>query len=600
MKHETLILFTCEACGYRARVPRAFDGAAILCPSCTSSQVVTAKPETGPRSGDTQVIKAPEPAPAAATPPQAPATPPPTALPPAAPPAAAPAPTVAPASIAPTEKLQLGKIAFECTKCHAKARIPSEYAGKVVRCPSCDAVQIALGGAAPATGRMVKGQATVFATAKLDGNGKIIFTCTACNYSARLAQGYAGKAIQCPSCKAAQMVGILPLGATPEAAKSGTSTIVSTVTQAVRRGDLQAPVPPAEKAGTSPLGNPVIGSGSRPSVAPTSPAKASTSPLGNPVIGSTPRPASAVPQPAKMPTPPTVPPPSPQPTTASTARPAEDRPRIGESTDLFMAANPDPGSKTSGRVVRRGKTERITTPEPAVPKPTPATAATQRTPLPTAPAQPNVAAKPAPQAKPPSGVKPASELVKAPATAEPAPPPARSGSGNWMFLVVVVVAVVVLAAAAVYVLNNKAEEEAKARIQAAQELQIKAESEKRAAEKAREQKNKELEEQQKKADEAVIAKARAEKSLEEERKKAEEANAAKAQAEAAKAQAEAKAAEIQKMLTDLTQQVDELRRKLDAQLKPEAKSKDVGKPKDAKAAEVKAPDAKPAEAKPAP
>ena len=588
MKPETLILFTCESCGYRARVPRAFDGAAILCPSCTSSQVVTAKPETGPRSGDTQVIKSPEPAPApasgpgpagsaAATPapaapspfapsapsPLAPSTPPPTAPPAIAPPAIAP-PT--PAAIAPTEKLQLGKISFECTKCHARARIPSEYAGKVVRCPSCDAVQIALGGASPATGRVVKGQATVFAAAKLDQNGKIIFTCTACAYSARLAQGYAGKAIQCPGCKSAQMVGILPLGATHEVSKTGTSTIVSTVTQAVRRGDLQAPVPPAEKAGTSPLGNPVIGSGPRPVVAAT--------------------------QPAKVPTPPTTPPPSPQ---AMVASASADRPSAGESTDLFMTANPNPESKTSGRVVRRGKTERITTPEPAVPKPAPIGPATQRTPIPTAPSQSTSAVKPGPQVKPPSGVKPASELVKAPVAAVPtaatkvdaAPVPARSGSANWVFLVVVVLAVVALAAAAVFVLNGMTKADADARVQEHNRLRLAAEKKTQDADEARKKNENLLEEQQKKADEAVTAKARVEKDLEQERKKAEEANAAKVQAETAKAQAEAKAAEVQKMLTDLNQQIDELRKRLDAQLKPDAKAIDAGKPKDAKPVESK-------------
>ncbi len=349
MKQETLVLFTCDACGYRARIPRAFDGTAIACPSCGQSQVAKNKDDGRPRTGDTQVITMPKPAPA-----------------PAAKPAAAAAPVAD------------GKISFHCGQCGGKARIPAEYSGRVVRCPTCDAVQIAMPGASPTTGRIVKGVAVTAAkTATLDDNGKIIFTCTACSFSGRLSQNYAGKAISCPSCKAPQVVDSLPANAAKDA-PAILSTPVETVTTAIRKsgGDLDLGLELDE-----------------PAAKPAIPAKAPA-----PVPA---KPAAAAPAkpPAPVPTPAPVKLPTPAPKAPAVEVEAIDELALAPEPAPAPAA-PAPVSKpkdpgTSGRVVRRGtktpsSAENPAPPAAKVPTPVPAVTASAFTEAPTI-----VTAKPA-------------------------------------------------------------------------------------------------------------------------------------------------------------------------------------------------------------
>jgi hypothetical protein len=45
---------------------------------------------------------------------------------------------------------------------------------------------------------------------QVDSDGRISFMCTSCFFQAKLAPSYAGKAIACPQCKAAQIIAPLP------------------------------------------------------------------------------------------------------------------------------------------------------------------------------------------------------------------------------------------------------------------------------------------------------------------------------------------------------------------------------------------------------
>ena len=106
---------------------------------------------------------------------------------------------------------------FICSGCGYRARIPSNYNGKVILCPKCQQMQIASPDGGDATGDTVRVSKLETATGPTagqvsvpDAEGKIRFTCTGCAYQARLASSYAGKAIACPKCKMPNLVP--PLG----------------------------------------------------------------------------------------------------------------------------------------------------------------------------------------------------------------------------------------------------------------------------------------------------------------------------------------------------------------------------------------------------
>lgn len=104
-------------------------------------------------------------------------------------------------------------IRFICSGCGYRARIPSNYNGKVILCPKCQQMQIVSPDAGEATGDTVRvskletahgpaaGQVSV-----PDAEGRIRFTCVQCAYQAKLASTYAGKAIACPKCQAPNLI----------------------------------------------------------------------------------------------------------------------------------------------------------------------------------------------------------------------------------------------------------------------------------------------------------------------------------------------------------------------------------------------------------
>ena len=158
--------FACPDCGHRSRYPLVHSGKSVACPSCKRNHMI--------------------PAPASES-----------ALP------AALAPAVAKPVTGETEK-----ILFVCGSCHYRARIPGQYAGMAVRCPSCDAAQIAnpdsSGGTTGSTVQLSKVPTAGHKTTIRAGN--ILFICSLCNFEAQLAKHYVGKAIRCPGCHAPQVV----------------------------------------------------------------------------------------------------------------------------------------------------------------------------------------------------------------------------------------------------------------------------------------------------------------------------------------------------------------------------------------------------------
>ena len=184
--------FACPDCGHRSRYPLVHSGKSVACPSCKRNHVIS-----GP---------APE-----------------SALP------VAPAPAVAKPTTGETEK-----ILFVCGSCHYRARIPGQYAGMAVRCPSCDAAQIAnpdsSGGTTGSTVQLSKVPTAGHKTTIRPGN--ILFICSLCNFEAQLAKHYVGKAIRCPGCHAPQVVAGEPPTKDPAALERNPTATGDTVAPA--------------------------------------------------------------------------------------------------------------------------------------------------------------------------------------------------------------------------------------------------------------------------------------------------------------------------------------------------------------------------------
>ena len=212
-----LIRFICPACGHSTEVPVISAGSTINCPSCKTSQRVSAP---------------------------APQTPPPVV--PLA--AASPAISLTPSGGSPI--IDDNKKLFVCACCSYRARIPIQYLGMAVRCPSCDAPQIASGEEQAArTGRTVSiNRMQSAATASKAANirpGNLLFTCAQCNFEAQLAQHYLGKAIRCPGCHSAQVVADGITAKLPNAAAVAASAAASTAPLAPPAVPVTPMVPPA-------------------------------------------------------------------------------------------------------------------------------------------------------------------------------------------------------------------------------------------------------------------------------------------------------------------------------------------------------------------
>lgn len=184
--------FACPDCGHRSRYPLVHGGKPVPCPACKKVHVIPAS--TSPSASPT---------------------------------IAPPAPAVAkPAGDA-------EKILFVCSSCGCRARIPAQYAGMAVRCPTCDVAQIANPeGSVGTTGRTVQLSKMPTATrATTVRPGNILFICSQCNFEAQLAKHYVSKAIRCPGCHAPQVVA----GAAP--AEGGTSALEPVATDGAPASD---------------------------------------------------------------------------------------------------------------------------------------------------------------------------------------------------------------------------------------------------------------------------------------------------------------------------------------------------------------------------
>ncbi|HYE04635.1 MAG TPA: hypothetical protein VEL07_03860 [Planctomycetota bacterium] len=143
------ITFTCGSCGFHARLAQHYQGKAIRCPGCEAPQlvgVVATAPATDARA------------------------------------------RAGSAPVAP------GKVAFDCVSCGHHAEISSDYAGKVVWCPGCNAVRIvpraSTASAAPAAARSEPREAG--------------FNCQACGFHSRAIPSGVNGVVYCLACRAPQ------------------------------------------------------------------------------------------------------------------------------------------------------------------------------------------------------------------------------------------------------------------------------------------------------------------------------------------------------------------------------------------------------------
>lgn len=221
-----LITFVCQACGRKAVLPAISVGSTFTCPDCKEAQKVTL-----PSGPITQAY----------VPPTAPVS-------------------LTPSSAVPV--LHADKKLFVCTKCAYRARIPAHYIGLAVKCPSCDASQIAGGDELPnTTGRTVSitKMPSASSTAKISAirPGNVLYTCEQCSFEAQLAERYLGKAIRCPGCQSAQIVALgitaqLPPGASVTPSEPPTAPPIATpLASPTSSFPPTTPPPPGSIPGTS-------------------------------------------------------------------------------------------------------------------------------------------------------------------------------------------------------------------------------------------------------------------------------------------------------------------------------------------------------------
>ncbi len=196
------MLFTCNACGYRARIPERYSGKEVHCPRCQVVQVAQVG-IGGNMTGQTltfQNLKA--------------------------------AYVGEQTAMKSVEKPD-DTVRFHCDACKYTASLAAKHAGTSIRCPGCGASQAV---AAKADGGAAKaGDTGSFAAPKTPVNeDRILFTCGDCAYKARIPARYSGRSVLCPGCGKA-----VPASATVAAqvanletapAPTGNTTILNRVT----------------------------------------------------------------------------------------------------------------------------------------------------------------------------------------------------------------------------------------------------------------------------------------------------------------------------------------------------------------------------------
>lgn len=170
-------VFGCTGCGYRARIPREYNGKSIHCPACKLAQVAS-EAAPGASSGLTAIHAKVHIAPI--TP-----MPEPIALPHRNPEAAA----------------KADRIIMTCVKCAYRARIPAKYVGIAVHCPSCNSINVPKSGEVATDSIPRKSHSDKLIAAAREGAE---FSCGQCGYSGRISAMVASGTIYCPACRAPQ------------------------------------------------------------------------------------------------------------------------------------------------------------------------------------------------------------------------------------------------------------------------------------------------------------------------------------------------------------------------------------------------------------
>lgn len=201
------MLFTCNACGYRARIPERYSGKEVHCPRCQVVQVAQTG-VGGNMSGQTltfQNLKA--------------------------------AYVGEQTAMKSVEKPD-DTVRFHCVACNYAASLAGKHAGTSIRCPGCGASQ-AVPAKTDATAKA--GDTGMFSAAKpVVNEERILFTCGDCEYKARIPARYSGRSVLCPGCGKA-----VPASATVAAQVANLATAPGT-----------APAPPAPVAPmAAPTGN---------------------------------------------------------------------------------------------------------------------------------------------------------------------------------------------------------------------------------------------------------------------------------------------------------------------------------------------------------
>jgi hypothetical protein len=157
MSTADTLRFQCSECGYKARIPRRYEGKSIKCPSCTSSQI--AQENTEDSIGDTVAVK----------------------------------------QVQESTSKTDGKFRFNCGECGYRARIPVKYVGMAIKCPGYGATQMAQQGDDEETAGS-SGKTAAIRSLQSAENDAFTFDCPSCHYRAKVPGKYLGKSIKCPQC----------------------------------------------------------------------------------------------------------------------------------------------------------------------------------------------------------------------------------------------------------------------------------------------------------------------------------------------------------------------------------------------------------------
>ncbi|HYE05116.1 MAG TPA: hypothetical protein VEL07_06270 [Planctomycetota bacterium] len=195
------MLFTCNACGYRARIPERYSGKEVHCPRCQVVQVAQTG-IGGNMTGQTltfQNLKAAY---------------------------------VGEQSAMKSVEKPDDTVRFTCGSCQYSASLAGKHAGTSIRCPGCGASQAV---PARADGGIAAGDTGSFAAPKSAANeDRILFTCGDCDYKARIPARYSGRSVLCPGCgkavPASATVAMQVANLETAPAPTGNTTILNRVT----------------------------------------------------------------------------------------------------------------------------------------------------------------------------------------------------------------------------------------------------------------------------------------------------------------------------------------------------------------------------------